>query len=229
MTSWKCYTVEDTTLILYLCHRVLNFSRSTLQTAAWSNVGLLHISSTASLSFYGQSFSKQCHFETSASYEPKTTLNYKNGQKLSHVGFTATAEPPSFNQLCFTANPFRATGCFETGAPTWHGTLRGEGFPICILQLPMGLKFQSVLLYGQPLVGHFETSAPNDPKWQWTHTCWQFLHVRNHDRIRYYMVYVLGPCVGLKVNPKPGPKMLPEAQAQPGPNCKHLFGPGPSP
>ncbi len=34
MTSWKCYTVEDTTLMLYLFYRVLNFSRFALQTAA---------------------------------------------------------------------------------------------------------------------------------------------------------------------------------------------------
>ncbi len=36
-------------------------------------------------------------------------------------------------------------------------------------------------------------------------------------------------CMGLKLEPKPGPKILPEAQAQPSPNCKPSFQTGPSP
>ena len=46
--------------------------------------------------------------------------------------------------------------------------LKHQGYHIHILQLTTTAKFHSVAIYFQ-VTGHFETSAPNDPKVTWGH------------------------------------------------------------
>ncbi len=94
----------------------------------------------------------------------KIILNTKRS-KVSHTGFTSSAD--SQISICFysTASPFPVAGHLgevHQMTPIWPWTPRSETYPICILQLS---QFQSILLYGLTFLSYWPlTSSPNDLK-----------------------------------------------------------------
>ena len=96
------------------------------------------------------------HFETNASNHTKMTLNSKRSKIPPHMLYKYP-RVSIFTPFDYTARRFRVTGHLDINASndpkTALNTKRSKVPHIhitTILLLPLSLKFQSVLLYGQP-------------------------------------------------------------------------------
>ncbi len=106
-----------------------------------------------------------CHFETSAPNDPKMILNTKRSN-VPHIHTTAAKFQSvlRYGELFSSYRTFlRQVHRKTTQRPR---TLKGQRYPIYMLQLPRVPDFTPFCSTASRVwvTGHFETSAPKDPK-----------------------------------------------------------------